>query len=286
MNWIKKILKKTVSIPVEKSKIPKGIWEKCEKCKEFLYIPELIKNLRVCTKCGYHMKISARLRIKNFLDSENQKEIDSNLLPIDSLNFKDLRKYKERLQEAQRKTKEKEAIVVMQGKLFSIPIIVAAFEFSFIGGSMSFLVGEKFKNAVEKSIQENCPFVCFSSSGGARIQESLISLMQMAKTSAVIAKMKKKKLPYISVLTNPTMGGVSASLATLGDLNIAEPEALIGFAGPRVIEQTVRTKLPDFFQKSEFLLKKGAIDMIVHRTKMREKIASIISKLIKKKIYM
>jgi acetyl-CoA carboxylase carboxyl transferase subunit beta len=244
-----------------------------------LYKTELEKLLEVCPKCDHHMRITARGRLNSFLDANDRKELAADLEPQDILKFKDSKRYKDRITAAQKASKEKDALVVMEGKLNGMPIVVASFEFAFMGGSMASVVGAKFVAGVNAAIKNNCPFVCFSTSGGARMQEALLSLMQMAKTSAALAKLSQKRLPYISVLTDPTMGGVSASLAMLGDVNIGEPKALIGFAGPRVIEQTVRQKLPEGFQRSEFLLEKGAIDMIVDRRDMRDKIHSILLKL-------
>jgi acetyl-CoA carboxylase carboxyl transferase subunit beta len=277
MSWIEKILPKTqASI---KSNVPEGIWTKCGSCNAVLYKTELEKLLEVCPKCDHHMRIKARARLNAFLDVNDRIELAADFEPQDLLKFKDTKRYKDRISAAQKATNEKDALIVMKGKLNGMPIVVASFEFSFMGGSMASVVGAKFVVAVNAALENNCPFVCFSTSGGARMQEALLSLMQMAKTSAALAKLSKKGLPYISVLTDPTMGGVSASLAMLGDVNIGEPKALIGFAGPRVIEQTVREKLPPGFQRSEFLLEKGAIDMIVDRRKMRDKIHSILLKL-------
>ncbi|MCR3756208.1 MAG: acetyl-CoA carboxyltransferase subunit beta [Candidatus Westeberhardia cardiocondylae] len=282
MNWIERITKKNITSS-HKTNIPKGIWVKCENCKQILYYEELKKNLEVCPKCDYHRQISARSRLHSFLDIENNyKEIGKELEPKDILKFKDSKKYKDRLIKAQKNTNEKDALIAMQGKLYKMPIIAVSFEFAFIGGSMSSVVGTRFVYAIKKALQENCPLVCFSASGGARIQESLFSLMQMAKTSAALKKLKKKHLPYISVLTNPTMGGVSASLAMLGDINIAEPKALIGFTGEKVIKQTVKETLPSGFQRSEFLLKKGMIDIIIRRQDMRKRLANILAKLMNK----
>ncbi|URJ25429.1 acetyl-CoA carboxylase, carboxyltransferase subunit beta [Candidatus Blochmannia ocreatus (nom. nud.)] len=279
MSWIERILSKKTIIPTRKKKIPEGIWTKCDLCGQLLYKKELERNLEVCPKCDNHMKISARVRLLSFLDPKSASELAIELSPKDILKFKDLKKYKDRLILAQKITKEKDALVVMQGKLYGMNIVVAAFEFDFIGGSMSSVVGARFVLAVNRALSLRCPLVCFSASGGARMQEAFISLMQMARTSAALANLYIECLPYISVLTNPTMGGVSASLAMLGDINIAEPKALIGFAGPRVIAQTVREKLPLEFQKSEFLLQKGAIDLIVRRLDLRYKIASLLAKL-------
>jgi acetyl-CoA carboxylase carboxyl transferase subunit beta len=277
MSWIEKILPKTQSSI--KSNVPEGIWTKCGACQAVLYKTELEKLLEVCPKCDHHMRITARARINSILDNADREEIGANFEPRDILKFKDSKKYKDRLSAAQKATNEKDAMVVMKGKMNGMPVVVASFEFAFLGGSMASVVGARFVAAVNVCIKDNIPLICFSTSGGARMQEALLSLMQMAKTSAALAKLSKKGLPYISVLTDPTMGGVSASLAMLGDINIAEPKALIGFAGPRVIEQTVREKLPEGFQRSEFLLEKGAIDMIVDRRQMRETLYRILSKL-------
>lgn len=277
MSWIEKILPRTQS--ATKGSVPEGVWAKCTKCNAMLYKVELEKQLEVCPKCDNHMRISARVRIDHFLDQGERIELGAELEPQDVLKFKDSKKYKERISSAQKGTNEKDALVVMQGKLKGMPIVAAVFEFSFMGGSMASVVGARFVKAVEVCLERNMPLVCFSASGGARMQEALFSLMQMAKTSAALAKMSEKGLPYISVLTDPTMGGVSASLAMLGDINVAEPKALIGFAGPRVIEQTVRETLPEGFQRSEFLLEKGAIDMIVDRRHMRDRIYGVLSKL-------
>ncbi|MFT5676226.1 MAG: acetyl-CoA carboxylase carboxyl transferase subunit beta [Paraglaciecola sp.] len=277
MSWIEKILPRTKS-PI-KSNVPEGIWTKCTACDGVLYKTELEKQLGVCPKCDHHMRVSARLRLNYFLDQGDRTELGGDLEPQDLLKFKDTKKYKDRIVAAQKATNEKDALVVMQGKLKGMPVVVAAFEFSFMGGSMASVVGARFVQAVNACLEHNMPLVCFSTSGGARMQEALLSLMQMAKTSAALAKMSEKGLPYISVLTDPTMGGVSASLAMLGDINVAEPKALIGFAGPRVIEQTVRETLPEGFQRSEFLIEKGAIDMIVDRREMRDKLFALLSKL-------
>ncbi|MDH2923851.1 acetyl-CoA carboxylase carboxyltransferase subunit alpha [Nicoletella semolina] len=279
MSWIEKILGRTSSSSVNKSKIPEGIWTKCTGCEQVLYSEEVKRNLHVCPKCNHHMRIDARERLLSLLDKDGVEELASELEPQDVLKFRDLKKYKDRLTAAQKQTGEKDSFIVMYGKLYDMPIVVASFNFDFMGGSMGSVVGAKFVRAAERALSENIPFVCFSASGGARMQEALFSLMQMAKTSAILAKMREKGVPFISVLTDPTLGGVSASLAMLGDINIAEPKALIGFAGPRVIEQTVREKLPEGFQRSEFLLEKGAIDMIVHRKDMRETLARLLAKI-------
>ncbi|MFZ7197652.1 acetyl-CoA carboxylase, carboxyltransferase subunit beta [Avibacterium avium] len=279
MSWIDRIFSKNTASNTRKSNVPEGVWTKCTSCGQVLYRDELTRNLEVCPKCGHHMRIDARTRLLALLDKESAVEIAADLEPKDILKFKDLKKYKDRLTAAQKETGEKDALIAMAGTLYGMPVVAAASNFSFMGGSMGAVVGAKFVKAAEKAIEDNCPFVCFSASGGARMQEALISLMQMAKTSAVLARMREKGVPFISVLTDPTLGGVSASFAMLGDINIAEPKALIGFAGPRVIEQTVREKLPEGFQRSEFLLEKGAIDMIVKRGDMRETLASLLSKL-------
>ncbi|MFU2047782.1 acetyl-CoA carboxylase, carboxyltransferase subunit beta [Avibacterium gallinarum] len=279
MSWIDRIFSKNTASNTRKANVPEGVWTKCTSCGQVLYRDELTRNLEVCPKCGHHMRIDARTRLLALLDKESAVEIAAELEPKDILKFKDLKKYKDRLTAAQKETGEKDALIAMAGTLYGMPVVAAASNFSFMGGSMGAVVGAKFVKAAEKAIEDNCPFVCFSASGGARMQEALISLMQMAKTSAVLARMREKGVPFISVLTDPTLGGVSASFAMLGDINIAEPKALIGFAGPRVIEQTVREKLPEGFQRSEFLLEKGAIDMIVKRGDMRETLASLLSKL-------
>lgn len=284
MSWFTKLIPAKIGSKNKKKGVPEGLWKKCPSCSSFLFQAELERNLEVCPKCDYHMRISARKRLDQFLDIQMREEIASEIEPVDRLKFKDTKKYKDRLAAAQKKTNEKEALIVMSGSVKDISIVAVAFEFGFIGGSMGAVVGEKFVQAVNKCILDKVPLVCFATSGGARMQESLISLMQMSKTSAALSKLSRFGLPYISVLVDPCTGGVSASLATLGDLNIAEPKALIGFAGPRVIEQTVRETLPMGFQRSEFLLDKGAIDMIVDRRHMRDKIAGILSKILNKKI--
>ncbi len=278
MNWFKKILPSRIKTDSNgRRTVPEGVWTKCDDCGTVLYREELDKNLEVCPKCNHHMKIRARSRLESFLDEEFRKEIGNNIHPIDILKFRDSKRYKDRLSQAKKNTGEDEALVVISGNLKGLPVVTCAFEFSFMGGSMGSVVGEKFVLAVEKAIDLNASLVCFSSSGGARMQEALFSLMQMAKTAAALAIFRKHKLPFISVMTNPTTGGVSASLASLGDINIAEPNALIGFAGPRVIEQTVREKLPDGFQRSEFLLEHGDIDMVIDRRQLRNRISEIIS---------
>ncbi|KAF7775116.1 acetyl-CoA carboxylase carboxyl transferase subunit beta [Pseudoalteromonas citrea] len=277
MSWLEKILPKTTKASGKKE-IPEGVWAKCSSCDAILYKAELEKSLNVCPKCDHHMRLSARKRLEYFLDDADLKEIGAQHEPQDVLKFKDSKKYSDRISSAQKVSGEKDALVAMTGRLKGMPVAAVSFEFAFMGGSMASVVGARFVDAVNQSLEHNMPLVCFSSSGGARMQEALMSLMQMAKTSAALAKMSEKGLPFISVLTDPTMGGVSASLAMLGDINVAEPKALIGFAGPRVIEQTVRETLPDGFQRSEFLLEHGAIDMIVDRREMRDTLARILAK--------
>jgi len=264
----------------KRASVPEGVWNKCPRCEAVLYKKSLEENADVCPKCEHHLRITARRRIELFLDPGNQLELNAELEPVDILKFKDLKRYKDRLSAAQKGTGEKDALVVVKGQVKGIRVVVTVFEFGFIGGSMGAVVGEKFTQAVNTCIAENLPLICFSTSGGARMQEALVSLMQMAKTSAALEKLKQQGLPYISVLVDPVYGGVSASLAMLGDINIAEPNALVGFTGPDVIRQTVRVKLPEGFQRSEFLLEHGAIDMIVHRSDLRDKIASILGKLL------
>ena len=256
--------------------VPEGLWTKCTACSAVLYRAELERNLDVCPKCNHHMRVFGRKRIAMFLDEGPTEEIGANLVPYDKLKFKDSKKYKDRLLQAQKNTNEKDALIVLKGKVKGVPVVVAAFDFRFMGGSMGSVVGERFLKAATTALEEKIPFICFSASGGARMQEALFSLMQMAKTSAVLARLAKNRIPYISVLTDPTMGGVSASFAMLGDVHIAEPKALIGFAGPRVIEQTVGGQLPEGFQRSEFLLEHGAIDMVVDRRDLRDRIVSLV----------
>jgi acetyl-CoA carboxylase carboxyl transferase subunit beta len=277
MSWLERILP-----PIGKNtkkNIPEGLWSKCPECSRVLYQEEIKRLQYVCPQCEHHLQISARARIENFLDVEHQFEVGHNIESTDPLKFKDQKKYKDRSSDAQKKTKEKDALIVKKGFLKGIPVIVAAFEFNFMGGSMGSVVGEKFVRAVDAAIEKKHPLICFSASGGARMQEGLFSLMQMSKTSLAVKLLADKKIPFISVLTDPTMGGVSASLAMLGDVHIAEPNARIGFAGARVVEQTVREELPEGFQRSEFLLEKGAVDMIVHRSELRQKIYQILSAL-------
>lgn len=280
MSWFKKLLPPRIKRDTgaaKKNTVPEGLWSKCTSCDSVLYRADLEKNLNVCPKCNHHNRISGRARLELLLDEETRFEIGADVSPLDSLKFKDSRKYSERLDEAQKATGETDALVVLQGTMKTIPVVAAAFEFEFMGGSMGAVVGERFAQGIEASIEQSFPFICFSASGGARMQEGLFSLMQMAKTSAALARLAEAKLPYISILTDPTMGGVSASFAMLGDVIIAEPGALIGFAGPRVIEQTVRETLPDGFQRAEFLLEKGAIDMIMDRREMRDRLASMLA---------
>ena len=285
MSWLQKLIPsriRTASSP--RKGVPEGLWVKCEGCSEVLYRSELEKNLSVCMKCNHHYRLSARDRLAQFLDDLGQDEIAADLEPVDRLKFRDSKKYKDRITQAQKATGEKEALVVLKGTLKQLPVIVSAFEFGFMGGSMGATVGEKFVRAVNAAIAEKRAYICFTASGGARMQEGLFSLMQMAKTSAALAKFSETGLPFIVVLTDPTMGGVSASFASLGDVIIAEPKALIGFAGPRVIEQTVRQTLPDGFQRSEFLLEHGHIDMIVERKDLRNTVAEIVAKLMHRSV--
>ncbi|MGB0846329.1 MAG: acetyl-CoA carboxylase, carboxyltransferase subunit beta [Thiolinea sp.] len=279
MSWFEKLLPSRIRTEstTEKKSIPEGLWHQCTECHSVLYRAELERNNEVCPKCQNHMRIYGRKRVDAFLDKEGREEIGAKVEPTDILKFKDTKKYKDRLNAAQKSTDERDALIVMKGTVLGVPVVVAAFDFRFMGGSMGSVVGERFVRGAQVAMEEKLPFICFSASGGARMQEALFSLMQMAKTSAVLTRMAEQGLPYISVLTDPTMGGVSASFAMLGDVQIAEPKALIGFAGPRVIEQTVREKLPEGFQRSEFLLEKGAIDMIVHRNEMRETIADLLA---------
>lgn len=280
-NWLEKILpsvRKTDS-DSRRASVPEGLWRKCPRCDNVIYRPELERNLDVCPKCQHHMRIGARARLKLFLDEDGQTEIGADIEPVDRLKFRDSKKYKDRLLAAQKETGEKDALIVLRGKVNGLPVVAAAFEFSFMGGSMGSVVGERFLRAVDTCLEHRLPFVCFAASGGARMQEALFSLMQMARTSAALQRMRDAGLPFISVLTDPVYGGVSASLAMLGDINVAEPGALIGFAGPRVIEQTVRQKLPEGFQRSEFLLEHGAIDMIVHRRDMKDTLHRLLANL-------
>ncbi|MEN8168492.1 MAG: acetyl-CoA carboxylase, carboxyltransferase subunit beta [Pseudomonadota bacterium] len=278
MSWFEKLMPSRIRTDGgNKRAVPEGLWTKCPGCNAILYRAEMERNLDVCPKCNHHNRISARRRLETFLDLDLQEEIGKNLESVDPLKFKDSKKYKDRVSQAQKSSGEKDALVVMRGQLKGMDLVVAAFEFSFMGGSMGSVVGERFVRAVSVALERHIPLVCFSASGGARMQESLFSLMQMAKTSAALERLQKRGLPFISVMTDPTMGGVSASFAMLGDVNVAEPNALIGFAGPRVIEQTVREKLPEGFQRSEFLLDHGAVDMIIDRRDMRDRIADLLS---------
>jgi acetyl-CoA carboxylase carboxyl transferase subunit beta len=286
MSWFKKLLPSRVRTDLTQKKgVPEGLWVKCAGCQAVLYRGELVKNLMVCMHCNHHHRINARERIAQLLDEGNQVEVGAHLEPIDRLKFKDSKKYKDRILQAQKATGEREAFVVVTGTMNKLPVVVSAFEFSFMGGSMGATVGEKFVRAVDVAIQERRAFICITASGGARMQEGLFSLMQMAKTSAALTKLAEKKCPYIVVLTDPTMGGVSASFASLGDVIIAEPNALIGFAGPRVIEQTVRQVLPEGFQRSEFLLEHGHIDMVVERKALRATLSELVAKLTSNKRY-
>lgn len=282
MNWFKKLLPSRIRTEtITKKGIPEGLWSKCENCNAIIYHTELERNFYVCSKCDHHMRISARKRLQYFLDSSTTVEIGQNVIPVNGLKFRDLKKYKDRLSAAQKASGETEALIVLRGYLQGLSLVACAFEYQFIGGSMGTAVGERFVQAINICLESKIPFVCFSASGGARMQEALLSLMQMAKVSAALANLSEQGIPYISVLTDPTMGGVSASLAMLGDIIIAEPKALIGFAGPRVIEQTVREILPEGFQRSEFLLKHGAIDIILDRRQLRDCVARLLAKLTK-----
>tara|TARA_B100000700_G_scaffold324378_1_gene430382 strand:- start:72 stop:938 length:867 start_codon:yes stop_codon:yes gene_type:complete len=282
MNWFKKIVPSRIKTKKSQrvKSVPEGVWVTCESCKAQLYRADLERNLHVCNKCNHHMRISARYRLTQFFDEGTSREYFNNLISTDPLKFKDTKKYRDRLTESKRKSGENDALIVMQGEVKEIGLVACAFEFNFLGGSMGSVVGEKFVRAVNLSIENKIPLVCFTASGGARMQEAFLSLMQLAKTTSALVELDAAKIPYISVLTDPTTGGVSASIAMLGDINIAEPGALIGFAGPRVIEQTVGQNLPDGFQKSDFLLDKGAIDMIVDRREMRQTITTLISNLV------
>ncbi len=279
MSWFQKLLPPKIKRKVSgvKKTVPEGLWSKCPSCEAVLYRADLEKNMEVCPKCSHHNRISARMRLDLLLDPEGRYEIGAEVLPVDSLKFKDGKRYTDRLTEAQKDTGETDALVVMQGSIKTLPVVAAAFEFKFMGGSMGSVVGERFARGVQVCVEQNLPFVCFSASGGARMQEGLSSLMQMAKTSAALTQLSAARLPFVSVLTDPTMGGVSASFAMLGDVIMAEPNALIGFAGPRVIEQTVRETLPEGFQRSEFLLEHGAIDMIVDRRQLRDRLAGVLT---------
>lgn len=281
MSWFEKILPSKIRTTVRSRSVPEGVWCKCPSCDNVLYRAELERNLHVCPKCDHHQRINARTRLNAFLDTDNKVEIAKNVKPVDTLKFRDSKKYKDRISQAQKSTGENDALLAMHGTINGLPVVAVSFDFSFMGGSMGAVVGEKFVRAAHVSLEQNIPLICFSASGGARMQEGLFSLMQMAKTSAILSQLSKAKIPFISVMTDPTMGGVSASLAMLGDINAAEPNALIGFAGPRVIEQTVRETLPEGFQRSEFLVEHGAIDMIIDRREMKDRLSSILSMLSK-----
>jgi len=279
MSWFEKLMPSRISTESRSKSVPEGVWIKCPMCDAQLYRNELERNVQVCPKCDYHMRIGARKRLEFFLDPDSQQELSSSLEPEDPLKFRDSKRYRDRITQAQKKTGERDALVSVSGTLLGRPVVACAFEFGFMGGSMGSVVGERFARAAKHAADNNMPLICFSASGGARMQEALFSLLQMAKTSAALARLGAEGIPYVSVLTDPTTGGVSASLAMLGDVNIAEPNALIGFAGPRVIEQTVGQSLPEGFQRSEFLLDHGAIDMIIDRRKMRDEIADLLAKL-------
>lgn len=278
MSWFEKLMPSRISTERRKKSVPEGVWIKCPACDAQLYRNELERNVHVCPKCDFHIRIGARKRLDAFLDPDSQQELSAGLEPEDPLKFRDSKRYRDRLSASQKKTGEKDALISVTGTLYGRPVVACAFEFGFMGGSMGSVVGERFARAARHATENNMPFVCFAASGGARMQEALFSLLQMAKTSAALANLGEKGIPYVSVLTDPTTGGVSASLAMLGDVNIAEPQALIGFAGPRVIEQTVGQSLPEGFQRSEFLLDHGAIDMILDRRKMRDEIGDLLAK--------
>ena len=284
MSWLQKLLPPKINRAAGQKRmtVPEGLWSKCPSCAAVLYITDLQSNANVCPKCAYHNRIAARPRLDLLLDPEGRFEIGSEVLPLDTLKFKDSKRYPDRLDDARESSGETDAMVVMQGAIKTVPVVVAAFEFDFMGGSMGSVVGERFVRGVHACLDQDMPLVCVAASGGARMQEGLFSLLQMAKTTAALTQLSARKLPFISVLTDPTMGGVSASFAMIGDVVIAEPRALIGFAGPRVIEQTVREKLPEGFQRAEFLLEKGAIDMIVDRRQLRDRLASLLTLLMKK----
>jgi acetyl-CoA carboxylase carboxyl transferase subunit beta len=281
MSWLEKLLPPKIqqTDPTERRSVPEGLWVKCPACETVLYNTDLAQNVNVCPKCDHHHRIGARARLDAFLDAEGRYEIGQEVVPVDPLKFKDSRKYPERLKDALESTGETDALIVLGGAVMSVPLVAACFEFDFMGGSMGSVVGERFVRGVETAIEQKVPFVCFTATGGARMQEGLFSLLQMAKTNAALTRLAKAKLPYVSVLTDPTMGGVSASFAFVGDVVLAEPKALVGFAGPRVIENTVREKLPEGFQRAEFLLKKGAIDQIVDRRQLRPRIAQMLAML-------
>ncbi|MDT8372185.1 MAG: acetyl-CoA carboxylase, carboxyltransferase subunit beta [Gammaproteobacteria bacterium] len=282
MSWFEKLIPSKIRTTARSRSVPEGVWCKCPACDNVLYRAELERNLHVCPKCDHHQRINARTRLESFLDPDDRVEIAADIRPVDMLKFKDSKRYKDRITQAQKATGENDALLAMQGTINQLPVVAVSFDFSFMGGSMGAVVGEKFVRAAKVSLEKNIPLICFSASGGARMQEGLFSLMQMAKTSAILTQLSKKHIPFVSVMTDPTMGGVSASLAMLGDINAAEPNALIGFAGPRVIEQTVRETLPEGFQRSEFLLEHGAIDMIIDRRQMRDRLACLLGMLQKR----
>lgn len=282
MSWFERLIPSKIRTTVRSRSVPEGVWCKCPSCDNVLYRAELERNMMVCPKCEHHQRINARTRLETFLDEDGRIEIAVDVKPVDTLKFKDSKRYRDRITQAQRNTGENDALLAMQGKVNDLPLVAVAFDFSFMGGSMGSVVGEKFVRAAQVALKHNLPLVCFSASGGARMQEGLFSLMQMAKTSAILTQLSNAGIPFVSVMTDPTMGGVSASLAMLGDINVAEPKALIGFAGPRVIEQTVREKLPEGFQRAEFLLDHGAIDMIVDRRDMRDRLSNILTMLQKR----
>jgi acetyl-CoA carboxylase carboxyl transferase subunit beta len=279
MSWFEKLIPSKIRTTARSKSVPEGVWCKCPACDSVLYRAELERNLHVCPKCDHHQRINARTRLESFLDEGERMEIAENVRPVDTLKFKDSKKYKDRIIQAQKNTGENDALLVMKGTINDLAVVAVSFDFTFMGGSMGAVVGEKFVRAAQVALENKLPLICFSASGGARMQEGLFSLMQMAKTSAVLTQLSKAGIPFVSVLTDPTMGGVSASLAMLGDINVAEPKALIGFAGPRVIEQTVRETLPEGFQRSEFLLEHGAVDMIVDRRDMRDRLSTVLSML-------
>ncbi|KGM06967.1 Acetyl-coenzyme A carboxyl transferase beta chain [Methylophaga thiooxydans] len=282
MSWFERLIPSKIRTTVRSRSVPEGVWCKCPSCDNVLYRAELERNMMVCPKCEHHQRINARTRLETFLDEDERQEIAVDVKPVDTLRFKDSKRYRDRITQAQRNTGENDALLAMQGKVNNLPLVAVAFDFSFMGGSMGSVVGEKFVRAAQVALKNNLPLVCFSASGGARMQEGLFSLMQMAKTSAILTQLSDAGIPFVSVMTDPTMGGVSASLAMLGDINVAEPKALIGFAGPRVIEQTVREKLPEGFQRAEFLLEHGAVDMIIDRRDMRDRLTNVLTMLQKR----
>ena len=282
MSWFEKLIPSKIRTTARSRSVPEGVWCKCPACDAVLYRAELERNLHVCPKCNHHQRITARIRLESFLDEGEHPEIAADVKPVDMLKFKDSKRYKDRITQAQKTTGENDALLAMEGSINDLPVVAVSFDFGFMGGSMGAVVGEKFVRAAQVALDKKVPLICFSASGGARMQEGLFSLMQMAKTSAILAQLSKAGVPFISVLTDPTMGGVSASLAMLGDINVAEPKALIGFAGPRVIEQTVRETLPEGFQRSEFLVEHGAIDMIIDRRDMRDRLTNILAMLQKR----